>query len=255
MNPVEVRGVKIGKGIPKICVPIVGKKRAEIIAQAEAVAAFSVDLVEWRADWFEDIFREGCVEDILEELRRVLGNKPILFTFRTAAEGGEREIAKEEYVWLLEAAAVTGNIDLIDVELFMGDEIVRKIVQRMKTSGVKVIASNHDFNGTPAKDELIRRMERMREMGADIPKVAVMPQNRRDVLTLLAATEEMTRNHVEYPVITMSMGETGVISRVCGEVFGSAVTFGSVGKASAPGQMEAEELYTVLCLLHRAGGE
>ena len=91
----------------------------------------------------------------------------------------------------------------------------------------------------------------MQELGADILKIAVMPQNSRDVLTLLSATEEMTRLYAERPLITMSMGGTGLISRLCGETFGSAVTFGAVGKTSAPGQIAADELAQVLELLHR----
>ena len=87
---------------------------------------------------------------------------------------------------------------------------------------------------------------------ADIPKIAVMPQNRKDVLTLLAATEEMATNYADRPIITMSMAGTGVISRLCGEVFGSSMTFGAAKKASAPGQMGVNDLSTVLDLLHKA---
>ena len=61
----------------------------------------------------------------------------------------------------------------------------------------------------------------MQELGADIPKIAVMPTCRRDVLTLLCATEEMYTEHADRPIITMSMAGTGLISRLCGEVFGS----------------------------------
>ena len=88
-------------------------------------------------------------------------------------------------------------------------------------------------------------------VSADILKIAVMPQNSRDVLTLLSATEEMTRLYAERPLITMSMGGTGLMSRLCGETFGSAVTFGAVGKTSAPGQIAADELAQVLELLHK----
>ena len=80
----------------------------------------------------------------------------------------------------------------------------------------------------------------------------VMPQNKRDVLTLLAATEEMVTDYADRPVITMSMAGTGVISRLCGEVFGSSMTFGAAKKASAPGQMGVEDLSTVLGLLHKS---
>lgn len=101
-----------------------------------------------------------------------------------------------------------------------------------KTSG-KVILSSHDFQKTPTCGELLKRLEKMEELGADISKIAVMPQSRKDVLTLLSVTEERSR-HALRPVITMSMSETGLISRLAGEVFGSAVTFGSVTNASAP---------------------
>ena len=77
-----------------------------------------------------------------------------------------------------------------------------------------------------------------------------MPQSKADVLTLLSATEEMATNFADRPIITMSMAATGLISRLCGEVFGSAATFGAVGKASAPGQMNAKDLETILSLLH-----
>ena len=92
----------------------------------------------------------------------------------------------------------------------------------------------------------------MQAMDADIPKIAVMPRNKKDVLTLLSATEEMATDYADRPIITMSMAGTGVISRLCGEVFGSALTFGAAGKASAPGQMGVQDLNTVLGLLHKA---
>ena len=95
-------------------------------------------------------------------------------------------------------------------------------------------------------------MRKMQELGADISKIAVMPQSTEDVLTLLSATEEMRRCYADRPVITMSMAATGVISRVCGEVFGSSMTFGAAKKASAPGQMGIEDLTTVLGLLHKS---
>ena len=65
----------------------------------------------------------------------------------------------------------------------------------------------------------------MQELGADIPKIAVMPQCKKDVLTLLEATREMAEEHADRPIITMSMAGTGLISRLCGEVFGSATYF------------------------------
>ena len=252
MNTVKVRNIEIGAGIPKICVPIVGITREEILAAAENIKSTKADVVEWRVDWYEDIFDFTKTEATMQALREVLGEMPILFTFRTSKEGGEKAIETEAYVELNQNAAKTGLVDLVDVEAFTGDDVVKAVVETAHENGVKVIASNHDFHKTPAKEEIVSRLRKMQELGADIPKIAVMPQNKKDVLTLLAATEEMVSEYADRPIITMSMSGTGVISRLCGEVFGSALTFGAVGKVSAPGQMGIEDLTTVLGLLHKS---
>ena len=248
MNTVKVRNIEIGAGIPKICVPIVGVTREEILAAAETIKSTKADVVEWRVDWYEDIFDFAKTEETM----KALGETPILFTFRTSKEGGEKSIETETYVELNQNAAKTGLVDLVDVEAFTGDDAVKAVVETAHANGVKVIASNHDFHKTPAKDEIVSRLRKMQELGADIPKIAVMPQNKKDVLTLLSATEEMASEYADRPIITMSMSGTGVISRLCGEVFGSALTFGAVGKVSAPGQMGIEDLTTVLGLLHKS---
>ena len=252
MNTVKVRNIEIGAGIPKICVPIVGVTREEILAAAENIKSTKADVVEWRVDWYEDIFDFTKTEATMQALREVLGEMPILFTFRTSKEGGEKAIETEAYVELNQNAAKTGLVDLVDVEAFTGDDVVKAVVETAHANGVKVIASNHDFHKTPAKEEIVSRLRKMQDLGADIPKIAVMPQNKKDVLTLLAATEEMASEYADRPIITMSMAGTGVISRLCGEVFGSALTFGAVGKVSAPGQMGIEDLTTVLGLLHKS---
>ena len=252
MKPVVIRNVVIGEGIPKICVPIVGKKINEILDQAKHICDIGADVVEWRVDWFEKVEDYESVENAAKQLRNILGETPILFTFRTAKEGGERTIAPEVYVELNEKIAKSGYVDLVDVEAFTGDVYVEKVIKTAHECGVKVIASNHDFQKTPPKDELIARMKKMQDLGADIPKIAVMPQSKEDLLTLLSATEEMARCYADRPIITMSMAGTGVLSRLCGEVFGSALTFGAAGKASAPGQIDVEELRTVLGVLHKS---
>ena len=252
MNTIKVRDIEIGAGAPKIIVPIVGVTKEDILNEAKTFDSIPVDVVEWRVDWFEHVFEFDKVEDVLKELRTVLGNIPLLLTFRTKKEGGEKAIDTKDYKDLNLRAAKTGYVDFIDVEIFTGDDVVREIIDGAHAAGVKVIASNHDFFKTPAKSDIIYRLRKMQDMGADIPKIAVMPQSKRDVLTLLCATEEMVTDYADRPIITMSMAGTGVISRLCGEVFGSSMTFGAAKKASAPGQMGVNDLNTVLDLLHCA---
>ena len=251
MNTVKIRDIEIGAGAPKIIVPIVGITKEDIIEEAKTFDSIPVDVVEWRVDWFEGVFDFAKVEDVLKDLRTVLGNIPLLMTFRTSKEGGEKAIEPDAYAELNIKAAQTGYVDLVDVEIFTGDEIVKKIIDGAHAAGVKVIASNHDFFKTPAKADIIYRLRKMQDMNADIPKIAVMPQNMEDVLKLLSVTNEFKEENPDTPVITMSMGKMGMISRLCGESFGAAVTFAAHKKASAPGQMEMHEVADILEKMHK----
>lgn len=251
MNPVIVRNVAIGEGCPKICVPIVGKTAGEILEEARSLLSIPVDVVEWRVDWYEDVFDTEKLVETAKALREILGEIPVLLTFRTSREGGEKEISDEQYVELNRRAAGSGYVDLIDVEVFTGDEVVSRIIKEAHACGVKVVASNHDFQKTPPREEIVKRLCKMQDLEADILKIALMPQSKWDVLTVLAATLEMTQQHTKRPVITMSMAGTGVVSRLVGESFGSALTFGAASKTSAPGQIPVEELARVLEIIHK----
>lgn len=249
-NPVTVRNITIGEGRPKICVPITGRTRAEILREAGGFSSIPADLAEWRADWYEDVLDISQLADTAKELREALGGLPLLFTFRTKTEGGEKAVDDTQYTQLNLAMIESGRIDLIDVELFSKEAVAGEIISAAHDRQIKVVGSNHDFYKTPPREEIIRRLLHMRQAGADIPKIAVMPQSEQDVLTLLSATLEMSRRHADCPVITMSMGKTGLISRLAGESFGSAVTFGAAAKASAPGQIGVRELRQTLDMIH-----
>nr|WP_315021421.1 type I 3-dehydroquinate dehydratase [uncultured Aminipila sp.] len=250
MKTVEIRNLIIGKGMPKICIPIVGATKEEILTEAKSIKDLPVHMVEWRADWFEDIFNFNHVLEVLSQLRTILNEVPLLFTFRTAQEGGEKSIEIAAYAELNKAVARTGFIDLIDVEAFGNDHFIIPIISEAHKQGIKVIASNHDFEKTLSKNEIIRRLIKMQDIGADIAKIALMPQSKHDVLTLLEASLEMSEQHAQIPIVAISMGKDGLISRLTGELFGSAITFGSVKEASAPGQMEAKDLYEIVDLIH-----
>ena len=251
MNPIVVRNVSIGDGMPKICVPIVGETREEILVTAKEILNVPADMVEWRVDYFESVFEMQKVVDLSTELRTVLGDMPILFTFRTKKEGGEKELKPRVYAMLNQMMIASGNIDLVDVEVFADEKEVLSIIETAHKYGVKVVGSNHDFAKTPDKDEIIRRLCYMQSIGVDIPKIAVMPQNKKDVLTLLCATEEMVSEYADRPIATISMSHMGVISRISGGTFGSAITFGALEKASAPGQIPVEEMKLVLEIVHQ----
>lgn len=255
MDSVKMGDLTIGTGIPKICVPIVAGSEKEILSAAAQLAREAcLDLVEWRADFFDRIEDSEAVLSLLAQLRGVMGSKPILFTFRSKKEGGQRELCFHQYAQLNVEVAGSGLADLVDVEAFRQQDETPRLVEEIHQAGGKVILSNHSFTETPPQPEILRRLQQMAEWGCDIAKVAVMPTCPEDVLALLSATQQ-AKSLLRCPVVTMSMGGQGVVSRISGGLFGSAITFGAVGKCSAPGQLPVKELHSILHTLQQAGME
>ena len=229
---VKVRNVKLGDGMPKICIPVTDTNLNDLKKSVNLIRNTPFDLIEWRADFYDGM------EDPEVRIKAM--------TLFRSVEGGMLEIDTETYTKTILAVIDSGLIDLVDVELSRGEDTMKTIVAAAHRVGVKVVASRHDFTATPDKNIIVNNLCLMQSLGADIVKFAVMPQCDRDVLTLLDATLTMKEEHNETPVITMSMSPSGVISRICGQLVGSCVTFGTVGKASAPGQIPANLLSTFL---------
>ncbi len=261
MQTVRIGHVEIGEGRPCIIVPLTSSSLDGLMDEAMALADLPAELAEWRIDLLEGAVKdtpEGPMPDlpyilqVLAGLRTVLP-VALLATFRTVEEGGSCPISDAGYEALCRALCDSRNIALLDVEAFHRSGRAAALIAYAHERRIPVVASWHDFHATPDKDEIVGRLRFMQdELNADILKAAVMPQSRADVLTLLSATEEMTAHFADRPVITMSMGPLGVISRVSGQSFGSAATFGSAGHASAPGQLDVEALDAVLSILDEA---
>ncbi|WP_078544041.1 type I 3-dehydroquinate dehydratase [Litchfieldia alkalitelluris] len=248
---VKVRDVTIGEGAPKICVPVVGETLEQLLEEIVSLKSLDLDVVEWRIDFFQDVESIEIVKSALFEIRQALGNTPLLFTFRSAKEGGEREVSSSYYFELNSEIVKSSLVEMVDIELFNDEEMIKELVEESHKHGVFVVISNHDFDKTPSKDEIVTRLRRAQELGGDLPKIAVMPRTAADVLVLLDATLMMSEQYADRPIITMSMAGNGVVSRLAGEVFGSALTFGAAKKASAPGQISVTELRRVLELIHK----
>ena len=246
MSCVNIRDCRIGEGRPKVILPIVERTEAAILEKAAQFSTLPADCVEWRVDWFEGFQSPAAIACCVQKLRVTLRDKLLLVTFRTKAEGGEQLLSHPEYLAFLRLILDTDCADLLDIEFFSAGERLPQWIAAAHAVGVKVVCSSHDFQKTPPRAELVERMVRMQQAGADLPKLAVMPTCRTDVLELLTATAEMAGHHPETPVITMSMGALGAVSRLCGEAFGSAMTFANPGTASAPGQVPLDVVDTVL---------
>ena len=241
MRHVEVGKLVFGIGKMKICVPVCAQTRAAAVEAVREIRGTPADLIEWRLDYF--------TEDILTAAPAVLeaaGELPLLCTFRTRAEGGEREIDPAAYFALNEALGALG-VPMLDLELALclaHEARAKQAIDALHARGAVLVLSSHDFEKTPPRDALVERYRQMEALGGDLPKIAVMPQNERDVMVLLSAMTEASA--ACGPLIGISMGELGKLTRVRGGAFGSVMTFASKGKASAPGQIDAETLASML---------
>lgn len=239
---VKIRNIILGEGLPKIAVPNVGENEEDILTSAEEIVEAKPDLMEWRIDYYEAGIKDFAkLKATAQKLREKVGELPILVTFRTKNEGGVLELNEEDYLNLVENVIQNRLGDAVDIELFHDEKRIKALVQAAHNYNVVVIMSNHDFEKVPAKDVIEFRLKKMAELGADVPKLACMPHSASDVITLLQATNNV-HNEIEQPLITMAMGDIGKVTRVAGQVFGSSLSFGAVGKTSAPGQLSIEDL-------------
>ena len=247
---VTVRNLTIGEGKPKICVLVMGKNKTEVLEAAKKAVESKADLIEWRADSLtEGEFDEDFHNEILAKMREIIGEMPIIYTFRTLIEGG-KEIENEKYKDLILSVANAGITDIIDVEIFSFKLKARDIIDEIHSfTNVKVIGSYHDFEGTPDTAELVYRLSVIDNCNADILKIATMPHKKKDVMRIMTATILTYTRPNPKPIISIAMGNMGRVTRLLGGFTGSAITFASIGRSSAPGQMDIEEVREILTKL------
>lgn len=230
---------------PTICVPITAVDRERVLEQARVYAAHQVEMVEWRADLYNNLYDTQDVLETLKMVSKLLPDCVLLFTVRSKAQGGNSLMTGENLRKLLVAVAQTEETDVIDVECDSWPNPY-VVIEELHKNNVKVIGSFHDFVRTPSVEEMGEIFGRLTASGVDIVKLAVMPQSPSDVANLLLATSSYTDHHDKTPVISMSMGRLGAISRVGCYTFGSCVTFAALGETSAPGQLGYDAMKNIL---------
>ena len=255
---IQVQGKPLGGGtLPVIITPLVGKTRAAILEEVAFIVPKKPDLLEWRIDFFEAIGDIPAVIETALAIREAADGIPVLLTRRNVTEGGQPLTIDEPAVVAMYTAACQAKcVELIDYELSNAPADIQALREVSKSSGIGMIMSFHNFQMTPDAATLDSKFAAAKQYGADVGKVAVMPNSDLDVLELLAATSR-ARDTLDIPLISMSMGGVGSLSRIMGWVYGSAATF-AVGKSSsAPGQVAIEDLRTALAIVRQAvtGGQ
>lgn len=262
---VLVKNIKFGEGMPKIGASITEEDQKSVIAAADIMVQKNIDFVEWRLDYFKQLENVNIMNETLRRLNMSLEGTPLFLTYRTVSEGGKGEIETPKIRELLLSLSKSPYVDMVDVEVFSDkdfdetvdlyidddktDEEVKDYIDKLKKN-VTVIGSYHNFNKTPEKLRIEAALKIIDILGCDILKIAVMPDNNTDVLTLMSAVNEMHELVTKKPIIAMSMGKIGSVSRIICETYGCAATFASVGQASAPGQIESAKLRSIMRTLN-----
>ncbi len=244
----RVKNRVIGRGTPLICVSVMDKTKEAVVKEIERLTARKAEMIEWRVDAFEGVNSPNAVREVLEAIKTLVEDTIFVFTFRSKEQGGLCSLPSETVYDLHQVAAESKVVDFIDVEYFYTENADGEIYNLQKM-GARIITSHHDFHETPSSDVLFMLLEQMKHSNAEIVKMAMMPNTVEDVLRLLAETNRFHQRYPNQPLITMSMGKLGMISRISGETFGSCVTFGAGKNASAPGQIPMEDLKEILHVL------
>jgi 3-dehydroquinate dehydratase-1 len=223
-GPLTIGGLPLGAR--PLVVAAGGEAELELLAAADGA-----DVVEVRADLFDDP-RPDTLVQALARLRAA--GRPVLLTVRAETEGG-RPWPDDRRAALYSAALP--HVQAIDVEIVSRD-LAADLAPRARAAGCLVLLSAHDFQATPACDVLLALIDRARALGADLPKVAAHAASPEDLRSLL----DVTLAARDAGVVTLGMGPFGPLSRVVLPAAGSLLTYGSVGRPTAPGQVPVADL-------------
>ena len=184
IRPVRLGGVVLGEGRPKVCVPVMGESIAAFGRSAAQAARAGAEVIELRIDSLNAMPSAQEAIAACRAVREAAGDVPILFTLRTARDGGPGSADAAAYAALLAEVAQAGVCEAIDVELSVGNAAFARLVRAAHAGGAAVVGSSHEF-GEIADIRLAGEwLRRQRALGADVCKAAIMPRDDEQALEL-----------------------------------------------------------------------
>jgi len=219
--------------ITKVCVAIAGSTPAEMIEKASSVVK-EVPFLEFRLDYLEKpLLALPKLKQFFTENTAATG----IATCRRSANGGKFTGSLAAELEILSKCAGAG-FHLVDLELESAESLKKADLQKLRETGIGILISHHDFNGTRELDGIYNRIAAFQP---DFIKVVPTAKSLIDNLTLIRFLERMD-DHSN--IIGICMGDAGIISRVLGVRAGSAFTFAAatLGEETGPGQIAARTL-------------
>ena len=252
MGMLAVEGLQLGVGRPKVIVSMMDTDGRGLMHTYDRALYEGADLLEWRADFWPDVLEPDALAGTCFFLSEECAPQaPFIFTLRTKAQGGQVAMGREAYRATLRSVISQGEPPLVDIELWIGDDAVRELVELAHEHDVATVISHHDFTGTPSTSEMESLLWHEIQLGADVAKLAVFAQGEQDATALMEATRRVAEQ-ATVPLCTMAMGEEGRVTRLAGEKFGSALTFCALERPSAPGQVAIAEAIREMDALHQS---
>lgn len=248
-NPIKIKNVCFGGENTLSCLPMIPKTEQELYSQTKELVQINPDIIEWRIDYYDEVSSPEKVAKALINISKIINDIPLIFTFRHVSEGGFKKYSQDIRLEVIEKALNTGCVDLIDVEMSNEKEFIDRVKELTVKYSKTLILSYHDFEYTPDEDFIYNKILEGARLGADIPKLALMAKDYGDVLKVMNANYKARVEEIDSPIITMSMGQIGSISRIIGGMFGSDMTFAVGKESSAPGQISISTLREVWRLI------
>lgn len=200
------------------------------------LAKLGVGLLELRVDLFKSRVPTHIARQIAH--RRKLGI-PLLLTVRNQKKEGALKEFSDAAKWKILERFIPA-VDWVDVEL--SSPLCAKVAALARKTGAKVVVSAHDFRQTPHRlDDILKKALRTR---ADMVKIAAWARSSDDVLRMI----EFTRRNRKRPLVTMSLGPWGAVSRLLLPLSGSRWVYTFLGTPKAPGQVDIHTLQSRLKL-------
>lgn len=238
---VRIGGLALSADEPRVCIPVMGKSLEELAASAERAAQAQADVIELRMDSVDAMPDAGAAIEACRRVRAHAQSIPLLFTLRTARDGGNGSADAEAYEALLREVCRQKAADAVDCELSAGEEAFVRIAGYAHDADMIVVGSSHEFGEIGDMEKAAYWLRKQQRLGADVCKAAVMTRTRAEAMHA-AYVLTRTGETLDRPMIGIAMGPAGVVTRICAQCMGSCITFATAGEASAPGQIDAKEL-------------
>jgi len=213
---------------------VVGTVGTSLIEPPKDIAL--VDILEARVDMMIGHHKALDIEEIAFIVRSLKERfrKPIILTIRSVKEGGAVRLDDKKRYEIIKGSI--SYADAVDVEL-SSKGLLRDVSKLCSKNRKLLMASYHNFQMTP-KDAFMKALiKKGRAMGADIVKIAVRANNVDDLTRLILFTIKNKKENI----VTLSMGEAGLISRIISPIIGSLMTYGFIDNIAAPNQLSAHE--------------